>query len=325
MKAAVIREFGGPEVLRIEDLPQPELRPDEVLVAVKAASINPRDWMIREGRYPFQALLPRFPLVLGSDVSGTVVERGRRVRSLDVGQTVFGMQPSSRGFGAYAEMIAIKANVLAPKPPSMTHAEAAGIPLAGLTAYQGLTACGKLVAGQRVLILGASGGVGTFATQIAHILGAEVTGVASEGNHGLVQSLGAYRCIDYRSEDPLDPSTLDNSRPYDLVFDVIGRSSQRKASAVMTSRGIYVTTIPRQREFLSWGQSILMGLVGVRKRASRVVLVRSSGPQLRQLAHWAAAERLRTVIDSEYPLNGIAEAHGRSRTFRSRGKLIVTM
>ena len=315
-------------MLEVVDRPEPNPRADEVVVEVHAAAINPRDWMMREGRYPFQPLLPKKPFVTGSDLSGVVVARGRKVDGFALGQPVFGMVPSSRGFGAHGERVAVPAAVLAPKPDSVSHAEAAGLPLAGLTAYQGLCECGRLAAGQRVLILGASGGVGTYAVQIARQLGARVTGVSSEANRALVAQLGAESTLDYRSVDPLSIETLQDGEPYDLVYDVVGKASLGASRAVLAKGGTYVTTIPRGPQLLEMARSYLsapLTLVGRRLRRARAVMVRSDGRQLRRLAQWMAEGTLRTVIDSTYPLEAVADAHRRSRTFRSRGKIVLTV
>lgn len=325
MKAAVLNGWGGVEKLRIEDRPRPVPKRDEVLVEVHAASINPRDWMIREGRYPFQPLVPRPPLVLGSDVSGTVVERGKAVTSLALGQPVFGMQPTSRGFGAHAELMAVPAKALAPKPESVDHASAAGVPLAALTALQALRHQARLTAGQRVLVVGASGGVGTYAVQIAHCLGAQVCAVASGRNQDLLADLEVERALDYETLDPWDPASHGGEPRYDVVFDVIGRGSLARSRPLLARGGSYVTTIPRRRQIIEWLVSLATGPLRLKARRARVVMVRSLGGEMRQLARWMEEGTLRTVIDSVHPLADIGKAHERSRTFRSRGKIIVTM
>ena len=320
MRAAFIQRFGGVEVLEVGEQPCPRPRKDEVLIKVHASSINPRDWLIRSGRYPFQALLPRLPLILGSDVAGVVADRGAKVHSLALGQPVFAMQPTRKGFGAYAEYVAIPARAVAPKPEALSFEEAAGIPLAGLTAYQALVANARLTAGQRIVVIGASGGVGTYAVQIARALGARVTGVCSEKNLDLVRELGAEKVVNYQRG-----SFLDSDDRYDVVFDVIGKESLERCSPILEGRGVYVTTIPRQREMMSWASSALRSRLGGRGPRSSVVLVRSDGPHLRQLGQWAEEGKLRTVIDRVLPLQDIAAAHEHSRSFRTRGKLILSL
>jgi NADPH:quinone reductase-like Zn-dependent oxidoreductase len=320
MKAVILRKFGPSDVLELADVPRPEPGPGDVLVEVHAASVNPRDWLIRSGRYPFRALLPRFPFILGSDVSGVVAAVGGRVRDFHEGQEVYAMVPSSRGFGGYAELVAVPAAAVAPKPSNMSHAEAAGVPLAGLTARQGLLEDAGLQPGQRVLILGASGGVGSYAVQIAKSHGVDVTGVCSTKNLDFVRDLGADRVIDYTREPFLDTGEI-----YDAVFDVIGKESLRRCASVLTQSGVYVTTIPRPRMFRDSLLSRLRSLVLGPGRRSRVVLVRSRGAELTELTRLAEDGKLRTHVDRLFPLAEAAAAHDASRTFRTRGKLVLAV
>jgi len=320
MKAVVVPRFGPSDVLELVDVPRPEPGPGDVLVEVHAAGVNPRDWLIRSGRYPFRALLPRFPFILGSDVSGVVAAVGGRVRDFRKGQEVYAMVPSSRGFGGYAEYVAVPADAVAPKPSNMSHAEAAGVPLAALTARQALLDDARLKPGQRVLILGASGGVGSYAVQIARSHGLEVTGVCSGRNLDFVRGLGAGRVIDYQTEPFLDTGEV-----YDAVFDVIGKESLKRCASVLTGGGVYVTTIPRPRMFRDSLLSRLRSLLPGERRKSRVVLVRSRGAELAELARLAEAGELVTHVDRVFPLAEAAAAHDASRTFRTRGKLVLAV
>ena len=203
MKAIVQDKYGSPDVLELQEVDDPTVDRDQVLVRVRAASVNPADWHFMRGE-PYIARLQaglRTPkaVVLGCDLAGTVEAAGASVQGLEPGDEVFG-SPFMRGFGAFAELAVVPAEVLAHKPADLSFAEAAAMPLAGLTALQGLRDQAKVEAGQRVLIVGASGGVGTFAVQIAKASGAEVTGVCSPANVDLVRSLGADRVIDYTRE-----------------------------------------------------------------------------------------------------------------------------
>lgn len=326
MRAVWIEDVGRPEVLRVVRRPVPVPRADEVLVRVHASSLNPRDTLMRAGRYPFQPLI-RFPFIPGSDVAGTVEQRGRRVRSLALGQPVYGMQPSRRGFGAHAEYVALPASVLAPKPEDMTFHHAAGLPLAGLTAYQGLTVCLDVQPGQRVLIVGASGGVGTYAVQMARALGCHVTAVTSGRNVHWARSLGAHRVVDYQTAEALDPANLDGAPPYDAVFDAVGVHDLERCRPVLAKGGTYVTTIPRPRQILGWAGSALRHRLGMAKSGGRttVVLVRSDGAHLRRFNDWIDAGHLRTVIERVLPLEDIAEAHRHIQTGRTRGKVILDL
>jgi NADPH:quinone reductase-like Zn-dependent oxidoreductase len=317
MRAVILRRFGGPEVLELGEVPRPRPRRDEVLVEVRASSINPRDWLIRSGKYPFQGLLPRRPFVPGSDLAGVVAEAGS-ASAFEPGQAVFAMQPTSRGFGAHGEYVAVPATALAPKPECLSFEEAAGIPLAGLTALQALRDDARLREGQSVLVIGASGGVGTYAVQIARALGARVTGVCSARNRELVEGLGAERVIDYQATNPLE-----HGERFDVVFDVIGKESLERCDRVLRRDGVYVTTVPRRRQIAAWARSAVGHRLGLTRRRSTVVLVRSRGVDLRWLAGLAEKGALRTVIDRVLPLEEIATAHELSRTFRTRGKLIL--
>ncbi len=318
MKAVYFERFGPSDVLRYGDWPRPVPRPDEVLIEVHAAAVNPRDWLIRSGRYPLRWLLPRLPFVLGSDVSGVVAQVGGRVRGFDRGDEVYAMQPSSRGFGGYAEAVAVPARAVARKPRTMTHEEAAGVPLAALTALQALRDDARLAAGQKVVVVGASGGVGHYAVQIARALGAEVAGVSSTANVELVKSLGADRVVDYKAARFQDVLS-----GYHVVFDVVGRESLASCARVLRPGGTYVTTIPRLSTGYEALATRLRRAVSRRARRSRVVLVRARGRDLERLTRWIEDGRLTTVIDSVHPLEDAARAHDLSRTFRARGKLIL--
>lgn len=318
MKAVYFERYGGSDVLQYGDFPEPRAGPRQVLIDVHAASVNPRDWLIRSGRYFAQPLLPRLPFVLGSDVAGVVAAVGAKVRRFAPGDEVFAMQPTSDGFGGYAERIAVRESAVARKPESMSFVEAAAVPLAALTALQALRDDAKLRAGQRVVVVGASGGVGTYAVQIAKALGAEeVAGVASARNEELVRSLGADRFVDYRSE-----RFQDVLRGYDAVFDTIGKESLGSTFPVLKRRGAYVTTVPNLKNALASLGSWLRTGIG---RRSTIVLVRSNSKDLELLGRWAEEGVLRSVVDRVAPLAEAAAVHDYSRTFRTRGKNVLTV
>ena len=318
MKAVYIERFGPSEVLAYGDRPRPAGKPDEVLIEVRAAGVNPRDWLIRSGRYQLRWFLPSFPLILGSDVSGVVAEVGERVESFEPGDEVYAMQPSSRGFGGYAELAAIAELAVALKPSKLSFEQAAGVPLAGLTAWQALRGNARMQAGDKVLVVGASGGVGHYAVQIAKALGAEVTGVCSTANVDLARRLGADRVIDYKKE-----RFTDVADGFDVVFDTIGRESLRTCAPVLRPGGTYVSTMPGAGTFLEMARSRLASALSRRARRSEVVLVRSRGSDLEAMARSIEAGELTTVVDTVYPLAEAAKAHDRSRTLRTRGKLIL--
>lgn len=320
MRAVVLPKFGDMDVLRIEDRPLPDLGPTDVLVAVRAASVNPRDWMIRAGTYPFRRTLPPLPLVLGSDVAGTIVRIGTHVVDWKVGDEVFAMVPTTYGFGGYSEFTAVPAQALARKPTHVAFEDAAAVPLAGLTALQAIRDDGRMKNGHRVVVFGASGGVGHYGVQIAKALGAStVVGVCSERNADLVRNLGADRVVDYRSEH--FPEVIQDDDPYDLIFDAIGRHSLAKCRKIMTRRGAYVTTVPSAGIIFDAVRTFVCRF----GRTARIVLVASRGEDLSLLGSWMESGKLRSVVDRTAPLEGYTELLGHSRTFRTRGKNVFVV
>ena len=323
MKAVYIERYGSSEVLTYGDRPRPVPGRDEVLIEVNAASVNPRDWLIRSGRYQLCWLFPlarlwrdsfSFPMILGSDVAGVVVEAGQRVKRFQPGDEVYAMVPSSRGFGGYAEYAAVAESAVARKPEDMGFEQAAGVPLAALTALQALA---KGLS-DKVLVIGASGGVGHYAVQIAGAFGAEVIGVCSTANVELVRRLGADQVIDYKQQ-----RFQDEVRDCDIVFDAIGRESLGSCAEVLKPGGTYVTTIPGPGTLLAMARSRLTSTLWRQAKRSEVVLVRSDGSDLDDLTFLAETGDFETAIDAVYSLEDAAKAHDRSRTFRTRGKLIL--
>jgi NADPH:quinone reductase-like Zn-dependent oxidoreductase len=236
MKAIRIREFGGPEVLELEDIEIPTPAEDEVLIKVYASSVNPVDQKIFAGEA--QEKFPiKFPLTMGWDVSGVIEEAGSKVRNFSIGDEVYG-RPFPTANGAFAEYLVIKANQIALKPRSLDHLNAAAIPLAGLTAWQGLFKFGKLKKNQRVLIHAASGGVGSFAVQFAKWKGAFVIGTGASENLAFIKQLGADEAIDYKNE-----RFEEKVQDIDLVFDLIGQDTQQRSLEVIKPGGRLITTI----------------------------------------------------------------------------------
>jgi NADPH:quinone reductase-like Zn-dependent oxidoreductase len=318
MKAVGIRRYGGLDALEYGEWPRPRPRRRQLLVRVHAASVNPRDWLLREGRYVFRAMVP-LPAVLGSDFSGVVVARGPDAAAFEEGDEVFGMQTAFGRMGAYAQYLAVDERAVARKPPEISHVQAAAAPCAGLTAWQALTRYSTVARGSRVTVIGASGGVGSYAVQIARGLGAEVTGVASGANHELVRALGAHATVDYRRRH-----FASCVRDQDVVFDTIGRESLASSEPALRSNGSYLTTIPSAAT-LSRSLRAAAGRLfrGGRGPRSRIVLCRADGADLADLAEWLAEGKVTSVIDTVYPLRETAQAHARSRTWRTRGKLVL--
>jgi NADPH:quinone reductase-like Zn-dependent oxidoreductase len=236
MKAVRIHEFGSPDVLEMEDIAIPHPAADEVLIKVYASAVNPVDQKIIAGKS--QEKFPtEFPLTIGWDVSGVIEKAGDKVRNFHIGDEVYG-RPYPTTNGAFAEYVVIKADQVALKPKSLDHINAAAVPLAGLTAWQGLFKFGKLEKGQKVLIHAASGGVGSFAVQFAKWKGAYVIGTASAENLAFIKQLGAEEAIDYKHER-FEKKVTDA----DLVLDLVGKDTQQRSLQVIRPGGRLITTV----------------------------------------------------------------------------------
>ncbi len=318
MRAVVARGHGGPKVLRVEEVERPEAGDRQLLVKVRAAGVNPIDWRLRRGELrPVTALKRR--RIPGRDVAGEVLAVGDRVEGFEVGDRVYAMLDGI--FGGYAEYAVASQDAAAKMPEDLSWKEAAAVPLAALTAIQGLRGalrdlphdCDEALGRRRVLVNGASGGVGTFAVQLARIFGAEVTAVCSARNLELVRELGADHTLDYAEEDFTRRAGL-----YDVVFDVVGNKSFLACRRALRPGGIYVTTEPRPRGFL-WQALTFPG----ENKKARVVLARTSGRDLALLGTLFEAGRTRVVMDRVYPLEEAAEAHAYSETGRVRGKVAL--
>ncbi len=317
MKAMVFRQYGATDVLKLEEVPTPGPGPGpgEVLVKVFASSVNPVDWKLRAGgmRLIFPA---KFPKIGGFDVSGVVAHTGPGVSTCRVGDTVYGLLDAFRRNGAHAEYVIAPARYLAEKPEGLTHKQAAAIPLAGLTAWQSLNDWARVKTGEQVLILGASGGVGTMAVQTAKSLGALVTGVCSSRNVGLVEKLGADEVVAY------DKQNLSPRRSFDVIFNAVGLQSFFAYSGRLYPRGRYVTTLPVARDILFSALQPWLRILGYGKRL-RYVFVKPDPEGLRQLARLAEAGKLTPAIEKIYALAELAAAHRHSQNHRVRGKLVI--
>lgn len=318
MRAVVARGPGGPKTLGVEEVERPVAGRGEILVRVFAAGVNPLDWRLRRGHLlPLTALKRRW--VPGCDVAGEVVAVGDGVDGFRAGDRVYAML--GKVFGGYAGYAVVDESAAALAPENLSYEEAAGVPLAALTAIQGLRGalrdlphdCDEALGRRRVLINGASGGVGTFAIQLAGIFGAEVTAVCSGKNTELVEELGADRVIDYERED-----FTGHRERYDVVFDVVGNRSFGSCHRALRRGGIYVTTEPWPGNFL-WQ---VLTFPGENKKA-RVVVVKTSGRDLGLLKSLFEVRRLRVVLDEVYPLEEAAAAHAHAETKRARGKIVL--
>ena len=326
MKAIVRDNYGPPGVLELEDLSKPEPGGDGVLLRVHATSVNPADWHILRGD-PYVSRLQlglREPKdrVLGCDVAGRVETVGENVRMLRPGDEVFG-SPFMRGFGAFAEHLRISEDLLAPKPTTLSFEQAAAVPLAASTALQGLRDHGRIEPGHKVLIIGASGGVGTFAVQIARYFGAEVTGVCSTRNVEMVRSLGADHVIDYTKED-----FTRSGRKYDLIFQLAGTRSPSECRRALTSKGTLVQISGESDgRWIGPVDRIIKALVlspfVSQKMAS--FTVKPNKEDLRVLKQLIEDGKLTPVIDRTYPLTEVPEAIRYLENGHARGKVVITV
>jgi NADPH:quinone reductase-like Zn-dependent oxidoreductase len=323
MKGIVHRCYGSPDIVRYEDIPKPTPADDEVLVRVHAASVNPLDWHYLEGT-PYLVRLdgglgkPENPR-LGVDFAGTVEAVGRNVRRFKPGDEVFGGK-----FGAFAEYVTVREQrALALKPSNITFEQAAAVPIAAITALQALRDKGRIHAGEKVLINGASGGVGTFAVQIAKSFGAEVTGVCSTKNVDLVRSIGADHVIDYTRED-----FTRGAQRYDLIVDTVGTHSWSEYRGVLNPGGDYVmigsTTPGHWFGFLVIPAEALILSPFVSQKFSMILAELNPG-DLGALATLMQSGKLTPVIDRRYKLSEAAEALRYLEKGHARGKVVLTV
>jgi NADPH:quinone reductase-like Zn-dependent oxidoreductase len=323
MKAVVYHEYGSPDVLTIGEVDKPALTEDGVLVRVRATSVNPAEWYAVAGRpyvaRPVMGLRRPKPGVLGADFAGTVEAVGGGVTRFRPGDEVFGGRD-----GAFAEYMCVPADRgIVPKPANLTFEQAGAVGTAAITALQGLRDKGQLRAGQAVLINGASGGVGTFAVQIAKALGAEVTGVCSTGNVELVRSLGADHVVDYTRED-----FTRGGRRYDLLLDVAGSRSWWACRRVLAERATLVLVGgPKANRWLGpLGHiaSVHLASLGARQQV-RFFVARFNREDFVTLGELFEAGKVTPVVDRTYPLSQVAEAFRYLGEGHARGKVVITM
>jgi NADPH:quinone reductase-like Zn-dependent oxidoreductase len=321
MRAIVQKEYGTADVLRVAEIERPGIGADEVVVKVHAAGLDRGTWHLMAG-LPYAARLavglraPKNP-VPGLDVAGVIVAVGSEVTRFQPGDDVFGV-----GKGSFAEFAAARESKLARKPSNLTFEQAAAVPVSGMTALRGLSDVGRLQAGQKVLIVGASGGVGTYALQIAKALGAEVTGVSSTSKLDLVRSLGADHVIDYCQDD-----FADGKKRYDLILDIGGNSPLSRLRAALTPHGTLVIVGGEGRG--RW--------VGMDRQVRALALSPFVGQRLTMLGpkeHYTVLERLTELIengqlvpaiDQTYPLSEMPDAMRHLESGRARGKLVISV
>jgi len=323
MKAIVYTEYGPPDVLQLKEVEEPTPKDNEVLVKVHAASVNYPDWACVRGK-PFMVRLMGSGLlkpkhkILGADIAGRVEAVGRNVKQFQPGDEVFG-DKGAWGFGGFAEYVSVPESTLALKPANISFEEAAAVPTAAVVALQGLRDKGQIQPGQKVLINGASGGIGTFAVQIAKSFGAEVTGVCSTRNLDMVRSIGADQVIDYTQED-----FTKNEQRYDLILAAAGYRSIFDYKRALSPKGIYVTTGGSLAQTF---QAMLLGpwisMTGSKKMGN--LMQRHNQKDLVFMKELLEAGKVRPVIDRRYPLSEVAEALRYYGEGHSQGKVVITM
>ena len=333
MRAYVLQRYGGPEGSRLMDVPAPAPGPRDLLVAVRAAGLNPVDFKFRQGK--LRAILrPRLPSVLGNELAGQVIAVGRDVKRFRAGDRVFARVAKDRA-GAFAEQACVEEDHAAPMPRDLDFAAAAAVPLAALTALQALRDELGVKPGQRVFISGGAGGVGTFAIQIAKWLGAHVTTTASKRGEELVRSLGCDEVIDYTSQD-----LSGTGARFDAGFDLIGGKTLEQMFEIMKpgTRIVSIAALPEPQTAIKdlGGHRALSALFwiisyGIRSRARRAgisyryLFMHPSGSELAQLADLIEQGKLKVIVDKTYPFANISEALAYVESGRAKGKVVVTM
>ena len=323
MQAIFHNKYGGPEVLQLKEVEKPVPKDNELLIEVHAASINKADWIMIRGK-PFivrimaSGLLKPKNKIPGSDVAGRVVAVGKEVRQFQPGDEVFG-NLAECGRGAYAEYACAIEDALVLKPANITFEEAAAVPLAALTALQGLRDKGKIQSGQKVLIYGASGGVGTFAVQIAKSFGAEVTAVCSTKNLDIARSIGADHVIDYTKED-----FTQNGQHYDLIIGANGYRRISDYKRALSLKGIYVMSGGSGAQI---SQALFLGplisVIGANKMTS--LTAKQKKEDMVFICELLKANKIIPVIDRQYPMIETAKAFRYFDEGHARGKIIITM
>lgn len=332
MKAFILDRYSEKQQLRLGDMPEPLPGPDDVLVEVEAAGLNPLDSKIRDGA--FKPILPyKLPLVLGHELAGTVVAIGANVRRVKVGDAIYA-RPRDGQIGAFAEHITVKEADLAPKPANLSMTEAAAIPLVGLTAWQVLIHRAQIKPGQKVLIHAGSGGVGAFAIQLAKHLGATVATTVSAANIAMVKELGADVVIDYRNQ-----KFEEELSGYDVILHTLDATTLEKSLKVLKPGGklISISGAPDPAFARSQGLNLVLRLVlrllsaGIRRKAKRAgvdysfLFMRADGEQLGRITKLIEDGVIRPVVDRTFPFEKLNDAFAYIDTGRAKGKVVVTL
>jgi NADPH:quinone reductase-like Zn-dependent oxidoreductase len=318
MKAIILTKYGPPDVLKLREIEKPTITDNQVLINVHATSVTPMDCRLRSAKTPLwpisrimMGIWKPKQKILGNEVAGEIVQVGKDVTKFKKGDRVFGFANN-----AYAEYTIASENIsLETMLPTMTYEEGASIGFGGVTALYFLRNKANIQIGQKVLINGASGGVGVFAVQLAAYFGAEVTGVCSTKNVDLVRSLGADKVIDYTKED----FTKEIERKYDVIFDVVGKSSFKKCRKLLTGEGIYINIVPAYRLFYQ--------MFWTSKRGKKKVItgIAKNSDDLGLLRDLIDSKRIRVIIDRSYPLEQIIEAHSYAENGHKVGSVVITL
>ena len=311
MKAIVFAKYGSPDVLQLKQVEKPVPQDNEVLIKIHASSINPFDWRTMRAK-PFfirlqEGLLKPKNKRLGADFSGQIEAVGRKAKQFQPGDKVFGICS-----GAFAEYVCVNEDEIALKPAGATFEEAAALPIAAITALQGLRDKGQLQPGQQVLINGASGGVGTFAVQIAKSFGAEVTGVCSTKKLALVSSIGADHVIDYTKEN-----FTQNGQCYDLIFDAAAYHSLSDYQRALSPQGVYV--------WIGGSLAMILKIMLSRSKKFTLLSAKKNKKDFNLLKELFETGQVKAVIDRSYPLREVAEAIRYLEAGKARGKVVITV
>ena len=311
IRAVRIHRYGGPEVLQLDDIPAPTPSPGEVVVAVHATSVNPVDWLVRDGGAK-SFVKVKFPVILGCDLAGEIAAVGDGVTRWKVGDRVFAMM--AHDWGAHAEQVALPASLVAAIPAKLTMVEAAALPTVAMTALSGLRAKAALRAGESVLINGGASAVGMSAIQIAKALGAgKVTATASAASAEVVRGLGADEVVDYKARD-----ITQGSDRFDVIFDCVGTlTPHKRCAAILTGRRVHLTVQPRVSTFV---RQLANPLFGTKVFG---LITTGDGDKLAYLTSLVEAGQLRVPVDKVFPFADVAAAQEHSKAGRARGKLVL--
>ena len=312
MKAIVINSFGEPDVFESGNIPAPEIKEDELLIEVASGSVNPVDWKQRRGNHKF-LFGSKFPIVLGLDIAGKVISKGSKISAFVTGDLVCGVLEKFQYGGGLAEFVKGPQDNFAPLENAKGWEEYAILPLAGLTSLQALRDKGKVQKGDRILIIGAAGGVGHYAVQIALIYGAEVHAVSSERHWPFLQQFGDLRLIDYTKQN-----ILDLNESFDIIYDGVGKYSYLKCRHLLKPGGRYINTLPRLKLLVHKVFSLFS-----RGKKVKGILMKQSRKDISQLITWVEEGKLKLCVDKEFSVNDMDEAHAYSEEGHTEGKILI--